>query len=154
LPAGSLAELQRTLTVKLQAVGRLTGVPQHLIGGEWPSGEALLRAERPLIDAAETLARSFGPAWSSVAHKATVLANAFAGQQLDPSLLISSVFAPADRSDALTNANVAAARAPYISEREVLRLLGYSPEQQDRILDERAAEAAARAVVAPVVGGG
>lgn len=151
LPPGSLVELERTLAVKLQAVGRLTGVPQHLIGGQWPSGEALLRAERPLIDAAETLARSIGPAWSSVAHKATVLANAFAGQQLDPNLLISSVFAPADRSDALMNAQVAAARAPYVSEREVLRLLGYSPDQQDRILDERAAEAATRAAAAPVV---
>jgi hypothetical protein len=142
LPAGSLAELERTLTIKLQAVSRQTAVPQHLIAGQWPSGEALLRAERPLTDRCEALIRVIGPAWSSVAHKATLLLNTFGGLQLDPSLLITSVFAPAERRDPLTRAQIAAAEAPFVSRRETLRTLGRSPAEIERILAELKEEAA------------
>jgi len=136
LPAGSLAELERTLTVKLQAVSRMTGVPQHLIAGDWPSGEALLRAEQPLVDKATTLAGAIGPAWASLAHKATRLANVFGGAGLDETLLISAVFDPVDRRDPLTLALIAEKRAPFVSRRETLRTLGYAPREQDRILAE------------------
>lgn len=140
LPAGSLQELERTLTVKLQAVSRMTGVPQHLISGDWPSGEALLRAEQSLIDKATTLATALGPAWASVAHKATRLANTFGGAGLDEGSLLTAVFAPADRRDPLTLALIAEKRAPYVSRRETLRTLGYSPQEQERILAEMDAD--------------
>ena len=152
LPAGSLAELERTLTIKLQAVSRQTAVPQHLIAGQWPSGEALLRAERPLTDRAEALIRVIGPAWSSVAHKATLLLNTFGGYQLDTSLLIAAVYAPAERRDPLTRAAIATAEAPFVSRRETLRTLGRSPAEIERILSEIAEEARA-AAPAPTTGG-
>lgn len=142
LPAGSLAELERTLTIKLQAVSRQSAVPQHLIAGQWPSGEALLRAERPLSDRCEALIRVIGPAWASVAHRATVLINAFGGGQLDTSLLIAAVFAPAERRDPLTRAQIATAEAPFVSRRETLRTLGRSPSDIERILAELEAEGA------------
>lgn len=150
LPAGSVAELERTLTIKHQAVSRQTGVPQHLIGGEWPSGEALLRAEAPLTDRAEALIRVIGPSWASVAHKATRLANTFGGAGLDEALLISAVFAPAERRDPLTRAQIATAEAPFVSRRETLRTLGRSPAEIERILAELK-EDAALTPAAPVV---
>lgn len=146
LPAGSLQELERTLAVKLQSISRMTGVPQHLIAGEWPSGEALIRAEQSLVDKATVLTAAIGPAWASLAHKATRLANTFGGAGLDESLMITAVFEPADRRDALTLATIAATRAPYVSKRETLRTLGYSVEAQQQILDEMDAEAAQSAV--------
>lgn len=154
LAPGSLAELERTLTIKLQAVSRSTSVPQHLISGDWPSGEALIRAEQPLVDVAEAAARVFGPAWASVAHRATLMANAFSEGQptpLDPSLLISAIFLPAERRDKLTLAQTAAAEAPYVSQRETLRTLGKSPDEISRIiaeLQQEAIEAAQRSAAA------
>jgi hypothetical protein len=152
LPAGSLAELERTLTIKLQAISRQTAVPQHLISGQWPSGEALLRAERPLTDRCEALIRVIGPAWASVAHKATLLLNTFGGAQLDPALLIAAVFAPAERRDPLTRAAIATAEAPFVSRRETLRTLGRSPAEIERILAEIEQEGAALAPT-PTTGG-
>jgi hypothetical protein len=154
LSAGSLAELERTLTIKLQAVSRQSAVPQHLIAGQWPSGEALLRAERPLTDRCEALIRVIGPAWASVAHKATLLLNTFGGMQLDPSLLIAAVFAPAERRDPLTRAQIAAAEAPFVSRRETLRTLGRSPAEIERILAEIAEEARAAAPAPTTTTGG
>jgi hypothetical protein len=154
LPAGSLAELERTLTIKLQAISRQSAVPQHLIAGQWPSGEALLRAERPLTDRCEALIRVIGPAWASIAHKATLLLNTFGGAQLDATLLIAAVFAPAERRDPLTRAQVAAAEAPYVSRRETLRTLGRSPAEIERILAEIKEEAAAAAPAPLVTTGG
>ena len=153
-PAGSLSELERTLTIKLQAISRQTAVPQHLIAGQWPSGEALLRAERPLTDRCEALIRVIGPAWSSIAHKATLLLNCFGGMQLDPALLITSVFAPAERRDPLTRAQIAAAEAPFVSRRETLRTLGRSPAEIERILAEIEQEGAAATTVPIVTNGG
>lgn len=141
LPAGSLQELERTLTIKLQAVSRQSAVPQHLIAGDWPSGEALLRAERPLTDRCEALIRVIGPSWASVAHKATLLLNTFGGLALDPTLLIAAVYAPAERRDPLTRAQVATAEAPFVSRRETLRTLGRSPAEIERILAELEEEA-------------
>lgn len=141
LPPGSLAELERALSIKLQAVGRHASVPMHLVSGDWPSGEALLRAEMPLIDKVETIGASVGPAWASVAHKATRLANAYGRAGLDESLLIASVFASVARRDPLTLALVAEKFAPFVSKAETLRTLGHGPKDIERILQEMEEEA-------------
>ena len=141
LPAGSLAELKTALDIKLQAVARMAGVPMHLISGDWPSGEALLRAEIPLIDKVETLGAVVGPAWASVAHKATRLENVFGGSGLDEALLIAAAFAPVARRDPLTLALVAERMAPFVSRRERLRILGYGTKEQERILAEMEGDA-------------
>lgn len=140
LQPSSLEELERLLTIKLLAVSRMSGVPQHLIAGDFPSGEALLRAERPLVDKVETLGASVGPAWSSVMHKAVRFSNTFAGTDFDEEMLIVSVFAPAERRDQMTLAAVAEKLSPFVSKREVLRLLNYAPADIDRILQEMADE--------------
>jgi hypothetical protein len=140
IPPGSMEELQRALTIKHQATSRMSSVPLHLISGEWPSGEALLRAEMPLIDKVETIGSATGPAWASVMHKATRLQNVYGRATLNEDLLITTVFASAARRDPLTLAMVAEKYKPFVSEAEILRILGYSPKDVERIQKEKEAE--------------
>lgn len=134
LPAGSLAELERTLTIKLNAMSRAAGVPLHIIAGDWPSGEALLRAEMPLIDKVETVGEAVGPAWASVAHKAVLLSNAFGGTTYNTAALITAAFLPVARRDPLTLASVAEKLYKFVGPTETLRILNYSPDDIARIL--------------------
>lgn len=140
LQPGSLEELERTLNIKLSTVARQSGVPLHIITGNWPSGEALLRAEQPFVDKIEQIANSFGPAWSSVAHKSTILSNVFGTGTLNEESLIKSYFEPASKRDPLTQAIVVERLAPYLSVTECLRTLGKSPKEIENILDEMEAE--------------
>lgn len=142
LPAGSLAELERVLTIKLQAVSRKSSVPIHRIGADWPSGDALVQAEAPLTDRTKASGRGVGPSWASVAHLSTKLRNVYGRQGLNTDALIATVFEPAESRNPLIQAAIAATQAPYVSNREVLRLLGRSPEDIDRIEQERADERA------------
>lgn len=144
LPPGSIASLKDGLDIKLQAVSRMTSVPNHLISGNWPSGSAILQIELPLIDKIETIAGSAGPAWSSVAHKAMVLQNTF-GQstKLDTEALITAVFLNATRRDPVALAAVAVQLLPILGEQETLEVLGYSPEDAKRIMKQKTAEAIA-----------
>lgn len=150
---GSLVELERLLAIKLQAVSRQSGIPMHLITGDWPSGEALLRSEMPMIDKVETIGTSFGPAWSTIAYKAVRMQNTFGGGQLDESALITAVFDAASKRDPLTQAIVAEKRAPFVSVKETLRTLGYSNQEADSIITEMLAEIE-RGVPRPELGQG
>ncbi len=143
LQAGDLSQLQSAYMTKLQAVARMTNTPMHLItGGNWPSGEALLQATQPLIKKVERLAKTIGPAWATLAHLATELANEFANQGLDENALIQALFSPADKRDPLTQSQIAAGVAPFVSEKEVLRILGYQPQSIEQILKEKKEETA------------
>ena len=140
IEAGSIETLVNTLETKLEAMSRQSSVPMFAIQGDWPSGEALIRAEMPLVDKVETIADSVGPAWGSVMHKATRLHNVFSGGTLNEDLMISAVFGDPRRRDEATQAEVAEKVAPFVSERETLRILDYSPSEIDRIMDERSEE--------------
>lgn len=136
LQPGDMTSLISTLKVKLEAMSRMTSVPMFAIQNEWPSGEALIRAEMPLVDKVETIAASLGPAWASLAHKATLVSNVFGTTALNTDLAITAVFAPAFRRDLLTLVTIAEKLRPFVSRREVLRQLGYSPEKIDSLLRE------------------
>jgi len=140
IEAGSIEPLMNTLDTKLEAMSRQSSVPMFAIQGDWPSAEALIRAEMPLVDKVETIADSVGPAWGSVMHKATRLHNIFGGGTLNEDLMISSVFGDPRRRDEATQAEVATKVSEFVSERETLRILDYSPEEIDRIMEERAEE--------------
>jgi hypothetical protein len=143
LPAGDLSQLINNLHEKLYTFARNSSVPVHMItGGDWPSGEALLRAEQPLVDLVRNCAKRVGPAWASLAHKAVVLANVFGLEGLDEDAMITAVFAAPERRDLLTLGPVAASVAPYLSQRAILRMLGYSPTEVEQIMAERDQEAA------------
>jgi hypothetical protein len=141
IPAGDLAQLEKSYMLKLQAVARMTNTPIHLITGNWPSGEALLQANAPLVKKVERLAKTIGPAWASLAHIATEMANTFGRAGLDENALITSVFSPADKRDPLTQSQIASTRKEMVSNKETLRIMGYSPEQIDQIEKERREEA-------------
>lgn len=137
---GTIKELEALLTVKLQAVSRQSGIPMHIITGDWPSGEALLRSEMPMIDKVESIGTSFGPAWASVAFKSLRIQNAFGGNSLDETALITTIFESASKRDPLTQALVAEKIGPFVSIKEGLRKLGYSDQHADKIIAEKLEE--------------
>lgn len=142
LEAGDIGPLKDALLIKVQTACEMVNVPVHEITGDWPSGEALYRADMDLIKDVETLGKKAGPAWSSVSHRSTELWNTFGrGPMLNEDALIVTVFQPVDKRDPLTLAMVAEKMAPFVSEREVLRILGYSPEKVEEIIQEREEEA-------------
>lgn len=141
LTPGSLMELERGLKMKLEAVSRQTSLPIPVITGNWPSGDALLQFELPLTDKTRTIAGAAGPAWSTVGHKSTRIANTFGRAGLDEEALITAVFAPPERRDPITRAEYVAKIRQDISERERLIVLGYDPDEADRIMEERTEDA-------------
>ena len=108
----------------------MTRTPLHSItGGDWPSGEALLRSELPAINKARAQIKKLGSAWVEVAHRATEIANVFANTGMDEDAVISAVFAKPDQSSQLSMAAVVQTIAPYISADARLRLLDFSPAE-------------------------
>jgi Phage portal protein, SPP1 Gp6-like len=105
---GDLSQLASYHGRLLDIIARVTATPQHLIGaGEWPSGVAIQRVNEPLIAKATRLATTIGPAWATVAHRATEMANAFGGAALDEDALITALFAPPEQLDAESQAAMA-----------------------------------------------
>lgn len=145
IEAGSIETLSSTLTEKLEAVSRGASVPMYTIQGDWPSGEALIRAEMPLISKVQTIGESFGPSWASLMHKATRLHNAFAGGTLDESLMISTVFKSAERRDRGTELELEKKelenerlRVQIEADRAALRERGGVQSRENAINDEAA----------------
>lgn len=149
IPPGDISQLLKAHTVKLQTVSRMTATPMHMITNDWPSGEALIRAEQPLVEKVMAMGEAVGPAASSLMHKATLLANAFGNAALDTEAMIQTIFASPDRRDDLTLSQVASTIAPFVSRREVLRKLNYNPEQIDGILEEMDEDKARAMSMAP-----
>lgn len=142
LPAGPMDPLKGALMTKIEAICSVTDTPLHIITGEWPSGAALLRAEMPQVSAVSRMNKTAGPRWGSVAHSSTEMQNTFgAGEQLDEDSLITAVWAPPERLDALTQAEVAAARLEIGTDRQGLRELGFTEQEIDNIVEERTSSA-------------
>jgi hypothetical protein len=140
IPPGDLTQLIDAHGTKLQTIARTTATPQHVItGGDWPAGIALVQAEKPLIAKVRRLARVIGPAWATVAHRATEMANAFGGAALDEDDLITARFDDPEQLDALAEAEVMLARVRAQAELEAL-----SDEQSLVALGLSEQEAAAR----------
>jgi hypothetical protein len=109
ISAGDMGQLTKSHEYKRSTIAVDSSTPIHLISGDWPSGDALIRAEMPLIDKVVRLARVDGPQWVLVGHRGTEIENAFGGGGLNEDALLTAVFAPPERLDALTQAQVAAA---------------------------------------------
>lgn len=140
IPPGDISQLITTLDRKIKAACDNAEVPNHIITGQWPSGQALLRSEMGLVNKVVHLGNGLGPSWGSVMHKATVLQNTFGlgfeGTRLDEGLMIQAIFEDPEQLDDITRAEVAKMRSEFVSQREVLRLLGYTPDEIDKILEE------------------
>lgn len=102
IPAGDMSQLTSVHTYKREAMLIASSTPAYTITGDWPSGEALMRADMKLIEKVEALADVAGPMWTMTAHRCMEIANAFGGAGLNEDLPITSVFAPAERIDEAT----------------------------------------------------
>jgi hypothetical protein len=107
-PAGDIGALIDLYEMKLKAVCRMTRTPYHLItGGDWPSGEALWQAEKPLVMKLRKQVAKVKPAWVEVGHRAMEVANVFARLGLSESpdtSMIKALFEDVERRDPLTMA--------------------------------------------------
>jgi hypothetical protein len=104
LPAGDIGQLIDSYSLVLRAMCRMTRTPLHAITGDWPSGEALLRAELPAINKANAQKARFEACWASLAHRCTEIANAFGDFNLNEDALITAVFAPTSQLGELQKA--------------------------------------------------
>jgi len=140
---GDLTQLKSAYLTKIEAITRITNTPIHTITGEWPSGEAIFRAEMPIVQDTRKLAETLGPSMATVMHRSTEMKNTFGtGPELDESALIRTVFEPPEMRDALSVWMIAEKASAFVSTREVLRLAGYTPDQIEQIMEERADEKA------------
>jgi hypothetical protein len=110
IPPGPMDSLIESYESKRQTIAIDTATPMHIIGGEWPSGEALLRSEMPLVDKVTRLGAVLAPSWTLLAHRATELANRFGGMTLDEAAPITVNYAAPEHLDELTEVQVQAAQ--------------------------------------------
>lgn len=109
IPPGPMDSLIESYESKRQTIAIDTATPMHIIGGEWPSGEALLRSEMPLVDKVTRLGAVLAPSWTLLAHRATELANRFGGVKLNENAPITVNYAAPEHLDELTEIQVKAA---------------------------------------------
>lgn len=155
LAAGDMSQLLAAHGKKLQTVSYNTGTPLHAItGGDWPSGEALVRAEVPIVSWGKKMIESIGPSYSTLGHRSTEMFNVFGrGPRLNENALITSPFEPPEKRDELTvvqldrektNALVAKLALGF-SKRALLREYGLSDAQITAMETERISEKTAEA---------
>jgi len=119
IPAGDITQIIAAKNEKLASVARSTRTPRHTIsGGDWPSGDALERAERPAVDKARRQAAKFGPAWATVLHRAVEQANTFGKAGMDENALIVTRFGEFERRDPLYTLSVERAKLALAVETE------------------------------------
>jgi hypothetical protein len=110
LPGGDMSGLTAAHKYKRETIAVDTQTPMHAITGQWPSGDALIRADMPMIDKVKRLGAINGPQWVMVGHRATEIYNAFGAGGLDEDAPITAIFSPPERLDDLTRSEVAAKR--------------------------------------------
>lgn len=144
IPAGDLSQLTGGLEGKVQTIARNTQTPIHILqGGDWPSGVALVQAEKGLIAKVLRLAKSIGPSWQAVAHQATEIANAFGAESLNEDAHITARFADPEQLDQLAQAEVdklkaeALAAIELLQDEESLVALGIPPNEARARLKRR-----------------
>lgn len=135
-PAGSIDAHDRALQIEKETIAQTTGLPYVVLAGNWPSGEALARAEGELAELVDKFGEIMGPDYASLLHKSTRLANIFGGADLDEALPIRAVFQPSQRSNPLVVAQQLALLAGVEGRREALRDGGKQPADLDRIMAE------------------
>jgi hypothetical protein len=153
---GDLSQLEHYHQRLLGVIARDTATPEHLIGaGQWPSGIAIQRADTPQIAKVRRLATTVGPAWATLAHRATEIANAFGPVVLDEDALITAEFAPPEQLDPESKATYAKMQAEafltasQITDPTILAATGlFTSEEIAQIVAEREQQLAALPVVA------
>jgi hypothetical protein len=142
LQPGDMTQLLAIYDKKLQRIAQVSRTPLHAIkGGDWPSGEALLRAEQPAVGKAEVQIDSLQDAWTEVGHRWIEITNRFRpGSVLEEDFdtaPISARFDPPERRDLISKATIVNMIRDDISPEERLRILGKSEEEIAKIIKEK-----------------
>jgi hypothetical protein len=135
-PAGDLSQLRNAIADRKRAISLATRIPLNYIAGDWPSGEALQWSEVDFAEKVDKFGEVMGPAYASLMHKATRLANAFGRAGLDESVPITTVFTPSQRVNPLMIADSLVKVAGVFGVREAARQAGMQPDAIDNILKE------------------
>jgi hypothetical protein len=135
-PAGDLSQLRNAIADRKRAISLATRIPLNYIAGDWPSGEALQWSEVDFAEKVDKFGEVMGPAYASLMHKATRLANAFGRAGLDESVPITTVFTPSQRVNPLMIADSLVKVAGVFGVREAARQAGMQPADIERILGE------------------
>lgn len=145
-PAGELSQLIDLHSHKLQRVCQMTQTPYHRIsGGDWPSGEALLRAEQPAVAKAENQIRRLEVCMTQIAHKAIEIFNVYGtdtkmDESADKAPIEADFMAP-ERRDPLSKSVIVRNLGDIISNKESLRIMEYSEDEAVQIMEEKQEEA-------------
>lgn len=141
-PPGDLTQLINAHSYKLKRMAQITATPIHLItGGDWPSGDALLRAELPAVNKAWGQISRFLPAFAEVAHRLTEIWNRFSEEsRIDEEPFIEAVYADPEKRDAVSRSVIVHNLAGCISIQEALRIMEYSDDKAKAVFDEMVAE--------------
>lgn len=100
ITAGDISQLINAYMHQIRSVARMTRTPLHIItGGDWPSGEALIRSEMPLIGKVKSGINAYGTNWNTVAHRAMEISNAFGGTRFDENEPVSAIMEKAEQRD-------------------------------------------------------
>jgi len=145
--SGDISQMLLGYDKKLSRAAQVSRTPIYAItGGQWPSGEALLQANQPAIGKATRQIKKYTTCWVQVAHRAVELQNAYGtgapsalAEDTDEAL-IHADFSPPERRDLSSRAAIAKMVEGIVSRAEQLRILGYSQDEIDRILEEKETE--------------
>lgn len=101
LEAGDTSQLINVYKIKVESFCRNTHTPYATITGNWPSGEALYRQEKPLYGATKARQRRLSPCWVEVIHRAIELANVYDNEGLNEDVMLTAVYSDAGDRDPL-----------------------------------------------------
>lgn len=121
-------------------IARVSGIPLHYLlldAGGWPSGEAMKTAEARLTSKVQDMQAVFGNSWEDAFHLALKM---LAG---DDGARLSTLWTDPAPRDVRVEAETAILRQQLgVSQKQILRELGYSPEQIEQMsLDKEASSA-------------
>lgn len=154
---GDMGQLFTVVSGHTRVFARLTNTPMQIVneeGTDAQSGVALLRMQLAAVRQARRTQTVSGSRWGAVFHKAAQIARAFGGgafADLDPDIPLVGAYDPIEASDVAVLAEVGKLLTEAgLPLSEVLRMLGKSPADIDRIMQAKRDEAQAAApVVAP-----
>jgi len=104
LQAGSIDELIKLYNAKVGSLCRVTGTPNHVITGNWPSGEAAYKLESPIRGRTKSRQKRMAPSWVEYVHRCIELANIYQDAELDEEAMLTCVYTDAGDRDPLTEA--------------------------------------------------
>lgn len=132
---------------KVRDYGIMTRTPLHLLTGNYPSGDAIIRAEEPAKGKAESQVVSLKNSWVRVAHRAIEIWNAYGNKSLpenpkkDSKALIAASFAPVERRDPLSMSVIVNNLGDRISDEQALRMYGFTETEIEKNMQEKQAAA-------------